>query len=123
MRSTTRGTTEVQVEVDKTRALTEVLVADEGEGIFVKIQRAFDLHHPREAILELAKGKLTTAPEQHSGEGIFFTSRAVDFFEIESYSLRFSRARCTSTTRLSTTRRICPARAFACASPMTARVS
>ena len=86
------GASEVQVEVRKNALNTEVLVADEGQGIFVKIQRALGLHDPREAILELAKGKLTTAPEQHTGEGIFFTSRAVDFFEIESHHLRFSHA-------------------------------
>lgn len=86
------GTPEVQVNVRKNALHTEVLVADEGEGIFLKIQRAFDLQDPREAILELAKGKLTTAPEQHTGEGIFFTSRALDFFEIESHHLRFSHA-------------------------------
>jgi hypothetical protein len=48
-----------------------------------------NLLDPREAILELAKGKLTTAPKHHSGEGIFFTSRVMDEFEIESHHLRF----------------------------------
>lgn len=83
---------EVHVNVSKNALYTEAVVADEGEGIFLKIQRALNLHDPREAILELAKGKLTTAPEQHTGEGIFFTSRALDFFEIESHHLRFSHA-------------------------------
>ena len=86
------GAPEVLVAFRKNALYAEVLVADEGEGIFVKIQRALGLHDPREAILELAKGKLTTAPEQHTGEGIFFTSRVVDFFEIESHHLRFSHA-------------------------------
>ena len=83
------GASEVQVGVRQNALSTEVLVSDEGEGIFVKIQRAFDLHDPRESILELAKGKLTTAPENHTGEGIFFTSRSLDSFEIESHHLRF----------------------------------
>jgi anti-sigma regulatory factor (Ser/Thr protein kinase)/predicted transcriptional regulator len=86
------GSLEVQVGVRLDALCTEVIVADEGEGIFIKIQRALGLLDPREAILELAKGKLTTAPEQHTGEGIFFTSRALDFFEIESHHLRFSHA-------------------------------
>jgi anti-sigma regulatory factor (Ser/Thr protein kinase) len=86
------GSHDVQVSVHLNALWAEVLVADEGEGIFVKIQRALNLHDPREAILELAKGKLTTAPERHTGEGIFFTSRALDFFEIESHHLRFSHA-------------------------------
>ncbi len=86
------GSTEVQVSVLRNALWTDVEVADEGQGIFVKIQRALDLHDPREAILELAKGKLTTAPEAHSGEGVFFTSRAMDRFEIESHHLRFVHA-------------------------------
>lgn len=86
------GAPEVEVSVRKNALYTESVVADEGEGIFLKIQRALHLHDSREAILELAKGKLTTAPEQHTGEGIFFTSRALDVFEIESHHLRFSHA-------------------------------
>jgi anti-sigma regulatory factor (Ser/Thr protein kinase) len=86
------GSQDVQVSVVLNALWAEVLVADEGEGIFVKIAHALNLHDPREAILELAKGKLTTAPERHTGEGIFFTSRALDFFEIESHHLRFSHA-------------------------------
>ncbi len=84
------GADEVVVGVRRNALWTEVTVADGGEGIFLKIQRAFGLHDPREAILELAKGKLTTAPTYHTGEGIFFTSRAMDYFEIESHHLRFS---------------------------------
>jgi anti-sigma regulatory factor (Ser/Thr protein kinase) len=84
------GALEVQVDVRQTALFTEIVVADEGEGIFLKIQRALNLFDPREAILELAKGKLTTAPKHHSGEGIFFTSRVMDEFEIESHHLRFS---------------------------------
>ena len=41
------------------------------------------------AILELAKGKLTTEPQSHTGEGIFFTSRMFDFFAILSGKLGF----------------------------------
>ena len=37
-----------------------------------------------EAICELFKGKLTTDPENHSGEGIFFSSRLADRFAIFS---------------------------------------
>jgi hypothetical protein len=87
------GSPDVQVRVQKNALFTEAVVADEGEGIFLKIQLALSLHDPREAILELAKGKLTTAPDRHTGEGIFFTSRALDFFEIESHHLRFSHTR------------------------------
>jgi len=40
--------------------------------------------------MELSKGKLTTDPDNHTGEGIFFTSRMFDEFEIESKGLNYS---------------------------------
>ncbi len=83
------GSAEVQVALMRNALFTDVYVADDGEGIFLKIQRALNLFDPREAILELAKGKLTTAPEQHSGEGIFFTSRVMDGFDIHAGRLHF----------------------------------
>lgn len=55
-------------------------IADNGVGIFLKIMRAFDLLNERESILALSKGKVTTDPQNHTGEGIFFTSRAFDMF-------------------------------------------
>jgi anti-sigma regulatory factor (Ser/Thr protein kinase) len=67
----------------------QMLVGDDGEGIFRKIAKAADLFDPRLAILELAKGKYTTAPAGHSGMGIFVSSRMMDGFAIESCDLRF----------------------------------
>jgi len=67
----------------------QMLVADDGEGIFLKIAEAANLFDPRLAILELAKGKYTTAPSGHSGMGIFVSSRLMDGFAIESCDLRF----------------------------------
>ena len=67
-----------------------ILVIDDGEGIFKKIKRLCDLHDERQALFELSKGKLTTDPDNHTGEGIFFTSRVFDEFEIDSKGMRFS---------------------------------
>lgn len=64
-------------------------VIDDGVGIFRKITRALALPDERLALLELSKGKLTTDPRRHSGEGVFFTSRMFDHFEIESGELVF----------------------------------
>jgi anti-sigma regulatory factor (Ser/Thr protein kinase) len=63
-------------------------INDDGVGIFNKIQKKYDLDDPLHAILELSKGKLTTDPESHTGEGIFFTSRMFDTFII--FSGRYS---------------------------------
>lgn len=80
----------ISVYIKKTAAETEMLVADDGVGIFRKIQTAMKLLDERHAVLELAKGKFTTDPKNHSGEGIFFTSRMFDFFDILSGGVYFS---------------------------------
>lgn len=67
----------------------ELCIADSGVGIFNKIQRDFNLPDKRLAILELSKGKLTSDPKNHSGEGIFFTSRVFNEFYIFSDELLF----------------------------------
>src|SRR5262249_40892879 len=51
------------------------------------IQRARGLASPLEALEDLTKGKVTTMPERHTGEGVFFTSKAVDRFELEANGL------------------------------------
>lgn len=63
---------------------TGVWIFDDGIGIFQKIKDYFDLPSIEEAICELFKGKLTTDKENHSGEGIFFTSKLMDNFFIIS---------------------------------------
>ena len=40
-----------------------------------------------EALQQLRKGKLTTLPAGHTGEGIFFTSKVADRFQRESGKL------------------------------------
>jgi len=67
-----------------------IFIIDDGEGIFSRIKRLCNLIDERQAILELSKGKLTTDPDNHSGEGVFFTSRVFDLFEIDSMGLKFS---------------------------------
>lgn len=64
-------------------------VVDDGIGIFRKITRALDLPDERLALLELSKGKFTTDPRRHTGEGVFFTSRMFDNFQIVSGDLVF----------------------------------
>lgn len=74
----------------KTAVSTRLRLFDDGIGIFKKIQEAMGLDDERHAVLELAKGKFTTDPARHSGEGIFFTSRMFDRFSISSGSVYFS---------------------------------
>jgi len=71
---------------------TEIHVDDNGIGIFRKIKDECGLLDEHHAVLELAKGKLTTDPSRHTGEGIFFTSRLLDEFGILSGEVFFSHA-------------------------------
>lgn len=66
-----------------------ITINDDGEGIFERIKRLKNLSDEKQAILELYKGKLTTDPANHSGQGIFFTSKMFDTFAIRSKGLQF----------------------------------
>ncbi len=79
----------VMITVDRTALRTKVHVYDTGIGIFRKIANAFNLDDDRHAVLELTKGKVTTDPENHTGEGIFFSSRVFDEFAIHSEGVMF----------------------------------
>jgi DNA-binding transcriptional ArsR family regulator len=86
------GGSEIGVKIIRTAADVQIQVRDNGIGIFRKIQAALNLVDERHAVLELAKGKLTTEPKRHTGQGIFFTSRLVDRFNILSGGVFFSHA-------------------------------
>jgi anti-sigma regulatory factor (Ser/Thr protein kinase) len=68
-------------------------VVDAGIGIFSKIQQDFKFADARTALLELAKGRLTSDRKNHSGDGIYFTSRMFDRFSILSGHLFYDRTR------------------------------
>lgn len=75
---------QLTVVIRKNYLETAVILMDNGVGIFEKIKNHFNFPTLDDAICELFKGKLTTDSENHSGEGIFFTSRMMDTFLIES---------------------------------------
>lgn len=75
--------------VVKDAIYTEITITDDGIGIFKNIQnylmKELDKKVTYQDVLtELYKGKLTTASENHSGEGIFFGSKTMDEFAIWS---------------------------------------
>lgn len=79
----------VFVWMSQDESVLRIIVSDNGVGIFEKITTALGLADMRQALFELAKGKLTTDPSKHSGEGVFFTSRMFDSFDIDANGLRF----------------------------------
>ncbi len=78
------------ISVKRNKEQIEISIVDDGEGIFKRITRLEKLSDEKQAILELYKGKLTTDPENHSGQGIFFTSKMFDVFCIFSSDLVFT---------------------------------
>lgn len=68
----------IDISASRDKNFIQIDLIDAGIGIFNSIIKKRKLKNELEAIQELTKGKLTTAPKEHSGEGIFFTSRAVD---------------------------------------------
>ncbi|KMV28554.1 hypothetical protein AB733_23040 [Photobacterium swingsii] len=75
--------------VHRDEKVVRIAIHDDGEGIFRRIKRLKDLPDERQSIVELSKGKLTTDPDNHSGQGIFFTSRMFDEFYIDSHEFSY----------------------------------
>jgi anti-sigma regulatory factor (Ser/Thr protein kinase) len=84
---------DARISYHQTHGHVTIRVIDHGIGIFRKIQQDFHLHDPRQALLELSKGRLTSDIRHHSGQGIYFTSRMFDEFTIYSGELCYSRIR------------------------------
>jgi len=74
----------IEITMEKGRSSIRFDIIDMGVGIFDNIMQKRNLHSRMEAIQDLLKGKQSTAPEAHSGEGIFFTSKAAEVFTLQS---------------------------------------
>lgn len=75
----------ISVEVILRDKLLSFVVNDAGVGVFRNIMKKKNLESEIEAIQDLLKGKTTTMPRTHSGEGIFFTSKTGDSFILDSF--------------------------------------
>lgn len=78
----------IKVEVGKEEDFLTFIVRDFGVGVFKNIKNKKGLSSQTEAIQDLLKGKTTTMPKAHSGEGIFFTSKIADVFVLESFDYK-----------------------------------
>lgn len=65
-------------------------IDDSGVGAFRNIMKKKGLQSEVEAIQDLLKGKTTTMPKSHSGEGIFFTSKSADTFILNSFGYQLT---------------------------------
>lgn len=79
------GASRITIEGSLQNKVFTFTVNDPGIGIFKNIIKKRHLKSELEAIQELMKGKTTTMPRSHSGQGIFFTSKAADLFILNSF--------------------------------------
>lgn len=78
------GSPTVEVDVVEEESTIAIVVTDQGVGLFEHVCQHFGLESDLAALQELTKGKTTTMPSRHTGEGLFFVSKAADRFEAES---------------------------------------
>ncbi len=78
----------VEVEINRDTTNLHFIISDFGIGVFRNVMRTRHLKSELEAIQDILKGKTTTAPHSHSGEGIFFTSKVADLFILDSFGYR-----------------------------------
>jgi anti-sigma regulatory factor (Ser/Thr protein kinase) len=78
----------IALSVEKTNQDLLFRVQDRGVGVFRNVMRQRGLTSELEAMQDLLKGKTTTQPQAHSGEGIFFTSKIADVFTLSSFGYR-----------------------------------
>jgi anti-sigma regulatory factor (Ser/Thr protein kinase) len=77
----------VRIEVRLSVTGVSFSVRDTGIGVFASIRARYGLADEAEALREVLKGKRTSMPERHSGEGLFFTARVADRFALSSHRL------------------------------------
>ena len=79
------GSDKITVEMERSSTDISFKITDTGVGILNNIKEKKNLPDVMVAIGNLLKGKTTTDPARHTGEGIFFTSRIADTFIINSF--------------------------------------
>jgi anti-sigma regulatory factor (Ser/Thr protein kinase) len=78
------GSETIKVEMERKKTNICFEVRDWGIGIYRNIMEKNSHDRIIDAVNDILKGKQTTEPAKHSGEGIFFTSRAADILTIKS---------------------------------------
>jgi len=78
------GGSSVTVSMRQTALHMQLLVSDDGCGLFERVAQGFDIQDPLLAMFELSKGKLTSAPDRHSGHGLYFSARLADVFDVHA---------------------------------------
>ncbi|RZK99688.1 MAG: DUF4325 domain-containing protein [Rubrivivax sp.] len=85
------GGSTVTVSLRQTPNHVQLLVSDDGRGLFDRIRESFAIDDAQHAMLELSKGKLTSLPDRHTGRGLFFSAQLTDVFEVHANGSNFQR--------------------------------
>lgn len=78
------GGTQVSVSLRQTPQQLQLLVADDGVGLFQHLRETVAIDDPMLALLELSKGRLTSQPLHHCGHGLFLSARLADVFHVQA---------------------------------------
>lgn len=81
----------VTVSMRRSATQLQLLVSDDGRGLFDRVAADFAIDDPLEAMFELGKGKLTSTPDRHTGRGLYFTARLADVFDLHANASAFQR--------------------------------
>ena len=76
-----------QVHISRNEGIFSFRIMDDGVGVLSKVTKHFSLENEHHAVLELSKGNMTTDPDHHTGDGLFFVSRLFNRFILESSGL------------------------------------
>lgn len=82
------GSNKVRISATLEAGFVRARVEDNGIGVFASIARKLGYPDEHDALLQLVKGKTTTMPEAHSGEGIFFSSKAANTLVLRSHRIQ-----------------------------------
>lgn len=80
----------IVIEISVTDNELWFIINDSGIGVFRNVMQQKKLKSEIEAIQDILKGKTTTIPKSHTGQGIFFTSKAADIFILDSFGYQLT---------------------------------
>lgn len=81
---------EIEIAFESAKDGLAFVVTDDGVGVFANLRNLLSFDSDLDSLRELSKGKLTTLPQGHTGEGLFFTSKAARVFQLSSGGLQWT---------------------------------
>jgi anti-sigma regulatory factor (Ser/Thr protein kinase) len=79
----------VVLSLRQTSSHVQLLISDDGRGLFDQVRERLGMDDPAQVMLELCKGRLSSQPERHTGRGLFFTARLADIFDLHANQVAF----------------------------------